>query len=928
MTIVIIVGSAIYTAIEGWTFDQAVNFCIVSFATIGYGNLSPKSSLGQIVFFFYGLLGISAVGFFIVSLRDAVIEQFQWRLVEKFSNPAHLTRVQTRMSAKDISFPVARFEEEQRVKTVVKRRMIVRMVFIWIVMWFGGAGIFCAFESWSFLQSLYFCFVTLTTIGFGDFVPQEPGAIEFWNVYVFLGLSVFAYILSLSSESMAQHIHLVDDREDDDSMYGWERNEDPNAPLTTRSATLGLEGLKWCQNQQNMQQPNSNSDDQANEEGKAIMASNSAISNLAADTAMDNDISAQSSIQRSRHRERNPTGRVLMVSARERKQMLQAEYYAAHSLSTTIRFVDTKGMPHQRTFHGGNTAFEHLGSENTNDQPTYAYGTIGRNDYGTLKRVRSQRSHGSLGGIGVGSHGTMYGTGSIQPTNTVQTGRLQHRPLIKFDSPSPSARGPSGHPRGNQASQFEPEERNERPQGSIPSCLDLFSRGNQQNSGWEGSPKKSNGTLTVERPQYTQLRSSSYDHSRPGPSQDEIHRWLAEGAGTLEAPKFNYAYKALEQELDAEFKTTEDIGDSTSTAKLPFGFSAGFDKSERRALLQNEDLINPYEGVAPDEIPMPLTTEPETLSVTEEAQFRAGQSIVQIENTSGETPLSQLRNLEPLVHEPTLPSAFSNELETTESTSSNNLFLGGGIGAGYGRHTYGVPMSEAGTMPMTNAPTELKTVIQPASPVVSSGSSVAPPLESIQLFDEDDDNHQLTIHSSSGSQPLSLFSNHPRSGQNSAIHSPSGSICSTKSPPVLMTIFEVPAWDHTRARTVSRNSSLSVPSRQSRSRASSNARRISEKSSHHTNDQTDDEGESSLHNQPPSTHSRVSSVVSIGPFDETRNPETIPRFDQDVDLNHIDLTPQQIEDERKRREDLKRREKEIEARLARLGPKGRADYQP
>ena len=61
------------------------------------------------------------------------------------------------MSAKDISFPVARFEEEQRVKMVVKRKMIVRMVVIWICMWFGGAGVFCAFETWTYLEALYFC---------------------------------------------------------------------------------------------------------------------------------------------------------------------------------------------------------------------------------------------------------------------------------------------------------------------------------------------------------------------------------------------------------------------------------------------------------------------------------------------------------------------------------------------------------------------------------------------------------------------------------------------------------------------------------------------------------------------------------------------------------------------------------------------------
>ncbi|KAF9173188.1 Potassium channel [Mortierella sp. AD010] len=816
MTTVIIIGSAIYTAIEDWTFDQAVNFCIVSFATIGYGNLSPKTSLGQIIFSFYGLLGISAVGFFVVSLRNAVIEQFQWRLVEKFSNPAHLTRVQTRMSAKDISFPEARFEEEQRVKTVVKRRMIIRMGLIWIVMWFGGAGIFCAFESWTFLQSLYFC---------------------------------------------------------------------------------------------------------ANEEGKMAMTPNGPIPNLAPDTVIDND--PQSSVQRSRHRK--PSGRILMVSARERKQMLQAEYYAANAPSTTIQFMDTKGILHQRTYHGGSMNLERQGSDIT-------YGTMGRNGHGPLKRITSLMNPGSLGGVGVGSHGTMYGTGSIQPSNTVQTRQLQHQPLIRFDSPSPTVRGPSSHPRGNQASQLEQEERNERAKGSIPSCLDLFNQSNHQNSRSDGSPADNNA-LTVERPQFSRLRSSSYDNLRPGPSQDEIHRWLAEGAGTLEAPKFIQAYnKTLEKELDAEFKPVEGIDSSRKAAKPPFGFSARYDKGENRGLLQNEDLINPYEGVAPDVIPIPLTTEPETMNAMEEAQFGAGQNTVQIRNTSGESSRSQPRNLEPLIRELPSPSVFSNKQETATSSSSNKLFLGGKASAGYGRHGYGVPTSEAETMPTTDSPTKLKKVnIQPAPPAVSnnsSSSSVARPSEAIQLFDPDVDSHQLTIHSSSSSQPLSLFSNHPRSGQSSAAHTPSGSISSTVTPPVLMTIFDVPAWDHKNPRTGSRNSSLSVPNQQSRSRANSNARRIGDISSHQIDDQTEDEAESSVHNQAPSTRSRVSSEVSIGPFDETRTSETIPQFDDDVDLNHIELTPEQIENERKRRQDLKRREREIEARLARLGPKGRADYQP
>jgi len=41
MTVVIIIGAAIYSALEPWSFDQAVNFCIVSFATIGKRQPAP-----------------------------------------------------------------------------------------------------------------------------------------------------------------------------------------------------------------------------------------------------------------------------------------------------------------------------------------------------------------------------------------------------------------------------------------------------------------------------------------------------------------------------------------------------------------------------------------------------------------------------------------------------------------------------------------------------------------------------------------------------------------------------------------------------------------------------------------------------------------------------------------------------------------------
>lgn len=97
----------------------------------------------------------------------------------------------------------------------------VRPVPIWLCVFLvisyiiAGAFLFSSWEGWDFLDSAYFAFITLTTIGFGDFVPAQgvrdnpEKSIAFCSLYLLFGIALLAMSFNLVQEEVIANVKNV-----------------------------------------------------------------------------------------------------------------------------------------------------------------------------------------------------------------------------------------------------------------------------------------------------------------------------------------------------------------------------------------------------------------------------------------------------------------------------------------------------------------------------------------------------------------------------------------------------------------------------------------------------------------------------------------------------------------------------------------------
>ncbi|XP_044517963.1 potassium channel subfamily K member 16-like [Gracilinanus agilis] len=181
-----------------WDFSNSLFFVGSIVSTIGYGILSPKTAGGQLFCVIFALFGIPLNIIFL----------------------QHVGKTLSLLSAK-LGKCLKRREMNEK-----KTRFLTLLIFLMsgIIIFFGlPPFVFCSTEGWTYNEGLYFTFITLSTVGFGDYVVGvQPGRKYFpyyrtlVAIWIFFGLVWIALLFNLlvrflehTEKKIVQDIHKI-----------------------------------------------------------------------------------------------------------------------------------------------------------------------------------------------------------------------------------------------------------------------------------------------------------------------------------------------------------------------------------------------------------------------------------------------------------------------------------------------------------------------------------------------------------------------------------------------------------------------------------------------------------------------------------------------------------------------------------------------
>jgi potassium channel subfamily K len=227
----LLLGALVYSHIEGWEYLNAVYWADVTLLTVGLGEYSPSTTLGKWLLFPFAIGGILMIGLVVGSIRSLVLdrgkEKLSMRIVEKKRSKAIHNVDEHKQTIRISPFAHVDFNTDPSLSQAQRRReefTAMRKVQAagererrWVglltsgafalMLWFVGAAIFQQTEytqQWSYLQSLYFSYTSLLTIGYGDFHPQSNSGKAFFVIWSLLAVPSLTILISNMGDTIVK----------------------------------------------------------------------------------------------------------------------------------------------------------------------------------------------------------------------------------------------------------------------------------------------------------------------------------------------------------------------------------------------------------------------------------------------------------------------------------------------------------------------------------------------------------------------------------------------------------------------------------------------------------------------------------------------------------------------------------------------------
>lgn len=184
------------TVEPNWSYGQAVFFSGTVLTTIGYGHVSPLSVGGKVFCIFYALFGIPMTLILISACveRLLVVSNKLYDQMKKLSifNTANSTPNPT-----TVNLPLLTYTH-----------LVIVAVFVLVAFFLVPAAVFNSIEKeWNYLDALYYCFISLSTIGLGDYIPgdqQEQSYRAFYKIattfYLIIGIMFVMLLINVITQ--------------------------------------------------------------------------------------------------------------------------------------------------------------------------------------------------------------------------------------------------------------------------------------------------------------------------------------------------------------------------------------------------------------------------------------------------------------------------------------------------------------------------------------------------------------------------------------------------------------------------------------------------------------------------------------------------------------------------------------------------------